>query len=529
MFSRFRVGGLCAVLAVLFLPSAAKSQALLVPQNDTTHPITFTLIRATYPSTASSPGSPDHIAGLTGALTGGTITAQISKAGGSFASATGTLAEVGIGVYSYTPASGDMATLGAWDLYAQASLSNATTAPTTATATTGGTFAAGTYTCAYSWTTGTGETQYSTTATQVTTGSASTITLTAPSIPANASGVNWYVSTTNGNASTMTRASTTWTNSVTIVNPPSSQPAAPSSNTATTSDPVNIRAQVVAFNPYDSGRLGLGNIPSTAPGTSGGALTYGVGTGQLNPSGGILPGVTTALTGTATAGSSTSITLAAGPATTDMIKGNYVLIASGTGAGQARTITAWNGSTLVATVSRAWAVNPASDSVYYVIMNPHPALDSNLAVTASSVTGNVGGDVAGKVLGGGSSSITGDGVRAASVTGNVGGNVTGSVGSVTGNVGVGSYATGMSPREQVLLANLDTGLPLWLAIYKSYCVDAGNIGTINYVTSGSNTTQTTPYQRSGDSTTAWSSVITTNSSGKATTRTHNDSTLPTGP
>jgi hypothetical protein len=47
-----------------------------------------------------------------------------------------------------------------------------------------------------------------------------------------------------------------------------------------------------------------------------------------------------------------------------------------------------------------------------------------------SVTGNVGGDVSGKVLGGGVSSITGDGVRAASVTG--------AVGSVTGAVTVGT-------------------------------------------------------------------------------------------
>lgn len=58
------------------------------------------------------------------------------------------------------------------------------------------------------------------------------------------------------------------------------------------------------------------------------------------------------------------------------------------------------------------------------------------SVTGSvgSVAGNVSGDVAGKVLGGGASSITGDGVRAASVTGAVG-SVTGAVGSVTGNVG----------------------------------------------------------------------------------------------
>ena len=65
------------------------------------------------------------------------------------------------------------------------------------------------------------------------------------------------------------------------------------------------------------------------------------------------------------------------------------------------------------------------------------------SVTGSvgSVSGNVGGsvasvtgDVGGKVLGGGSGTITGDGVQASSVTGNVGGNVTGSVGSVAGAV-----------------------------------------------------------------------------------------------
>jgi hypothetical protein len=57
-----------------------------------------------------------------------------------------------------------------------------------------------------------------------------------------------------------------------------------------------------------------------------------------------------------------------------------------------------------------------------------------------SVTGAVGsvtGDVGGKVLGGGVSAITGDGVRAASVTGAVG-SVTGSVGSVTSAVTVGT-------------------------------------------------------------------------------------------
>lgn len=51
-----------------------------------------------------------------------------------------------------------------------------------------------------------------------------------------------------------------------------------------------------------------------------------------------------------------------------------------------------------------------------------------------SVIGGMGGDVAGKVLGGGAGTISGDGVRASSVTGSTG-SVTGAVGSVTGNIG----------------------------------------------------------------------------------------------
>lgn len=59
---------------------------------------------------------------------------------------------------------------------------------------------------------------------------------------------------------------------------------------------------------------------------------------------------------------------------------------------------------------------------------------ASVAGAVGSVTGNVGGDVQGKVLGGGSGTISGDGVRASSVTGAVG-SVTGAVGSVTGSVG----------------------------------------------------------------------------------------------
>lgn len=68
---------------------------------------------------------------------------------------------------------------------------------------------------------------------------------------------------------------------------------------------------------------------------------------------------------TAQAGASTTITLAAGSsAVTDFYKGLLIHVYGGTGAGQARYITAYNGSTKVATVDAAWATNPDATSTY---------------------------------------------------------------------------------------------------------------------------------------------------------------------
>lgn len=84
------------------------------------------------------------------------------------------------------------------------------------------------------------------------------------------------------------------------------------------------------------------------------------------------------------------------------------------------------------------AVGSVTGSVGSVVGNVGGSVAS-VAGAVGSVTGNVGGDVAGKVLGGGSGTISGDGVRAASVTGAVG-SVTGSVGSVVGAVALDSAA-----------------------------------------------------------------------------------------
>lgn len=69
---------------------------------------------------------------------------------------------------------------------------------------------------------------------------------------------------------------------------------------------------------------------------------------------------------TAQAGSGTGITLdASASATDDFYNDMQVEIVSGTGVGQKRFITDYNGTTKVATVS-TWAVNPSSDSVFVI-------------------------------------------------------------------------------------------------------------------------------------------------------------------
>lgn len=87
--------------------------------------------------------------------------------------------------------------------------------------------------------------------------------------------------------------------------------------------------------------------------------------------------------GTAQAGGATSITLDAGAsAVTDFYKNALIAIMSGTGAGQARFCTAYNGSTKVATVG-AWATNPDNTSVFAI--TGFDAIPGATAPTAAAV------------------------------------------------------------------------------------------------------------------------------------------------
>ena len=80
---------------------------------------------------------------------------------------------------------------------------------------------------------------------------------------------------------------------------------------------------------------------------------------------------------TAQAGASTSITLdTSASAVTDFYKNDMIVLTGGTGAGQGRYCTAYNGTTKVATVS-AWATNPDATSTFAII-----AADAIVGATA---------------------------------------------------------------------------------------------------------------------------------------------------
>ncbi len=89
-------------------------------------------------------------------------------------------------------------------------------------------------------------------------------------------------------------------------------------------------------------------------------------------------------TDTAQAGNASTITLAAGAsATTDIYKGAWIFLAGGTGAGQGRKGTAYNGTTKVLTITPDWAVNPSSDSVYVIVPEGLETIDSTNPIAAN--------------------------------------------------------------------------------------------------------------------------------------------------
>lgn len=138
--------------------------------------------------------------------------------------------------------------------------------------------------------------------------------------------------------------------------------------------------------------------------------------------------------GLAQAGAASTITLDAGASATDNIyNGQNIRITAGTGDNQLRVITAYNGTTKVATVAPAWTTQPDATS-YFGTLQTGPtdvASVNRTAQTARDIGASVivatNNDKTGYSL----TAVTGLGDQTANITGNVVGNVTGTVAGVT--------------------------------------------------------------------------------------------------
>lgn len=92
--------------------------------------------------------------------------------------------------------------------------------------------------------------------------------------------------------------------------------------------------------------------------------------------------------GTAQAGTATTITLAAGADGGDGIfNRNLIVIVGGTGIGQTRTIADYNDTTKVCVIDREWRINPNATSEYQIVADDTPlVVDHGLAQAGSSTT-----------------------------------------------------------------------------------------------------------------------------------------------
>lgn len=94
--------------------------------------------------------------------------------------------------------------------------------------------------------------------------------------------------------------------------------------------------------------------------------------------------------GIAAAGAASSITLAStASATSATYVGSVIYISSGTGSGQVRLITAYDGATKVATVSDTWTTTPDNTSVYKVLPVGRTIVDTLAADALAAINAEV--------------------------------------------------------------------------------------------------------------------------------------------
>ncbi len=174
---------------------------------------------------------------------------------------------------------------------------------------------------------------------------------------------------------------------------------------------------------------------------------------------------------------STSIT----PSTISGADGKYVgqtlAITTGEGQYQCRTITSFISN--VFNLDRELVTIPGEGDAFVILYSDGPSKNANLQVIASSVTGNVDGNVTGSVA-----NVLGS---VDSVTGDVGGNVVGSVDSVFGDIGgsvqgdvVGSVSGDIAGNVLGNVIGSVNNVTIPVQIDLNQAVDTGTVGTALY-------------------------------------------------
>lgn len=127
---------------------------------------------------------------------------------------------------------------------------------------------------------------------------------------------------------------------------------------------------------------------TSVSGSVGSVATGGITAASFDVGTGLVPVRTTH---TAQAGGSSTITLDASSSPTDnLFRGLYVYLVGGTGSGQVRLITAYNGTTKVATVAPNWVTNPDATTTFVIQGLVGGAVDVEqwLGATAPANTGD---------------------------------------------------------------------------------------------------------------------------------------------
>jgi len=293
---------------------------------------------------------------------------------------------------------------------------------------------------------------------------------------------------------------------------------------ATNAAQLDFEIELTATDNQDGVRGGMTALPNANAASSGGIPTSGTGSHQISLSSGlvtlagvthtgaVIPTVTTVTngvglssleskilhSGTAQAGASGTITLAAGAsATTDLYKGLLVKIYSGTGAGQARTITAYDGSTKVATVAWNWTTNPDSSTLYAVYASGDPSLNSSLQVAttasdpwATALPGAYGAGTAGNIIGNRLDAAVTTRLAPTTAGRTLDVSTTGEAGVDWANVGSPSTSVNLSNTTVANATNVTNGVSLSTletAVLHSGTAQAGASSTITLATGASST------------------------------------------